>query len=130
MEIADGHAVMSYGLRNFPDGEIFTSPNANSTEGEIFVDLTVNYGGNDIFGIYLRFKAGQIVDYSADVGQEHLEAIIETGGSPVDDRTVAWLLDHPLDTPFESASMRFTRVPPRSPSSLRAAPWPVPWRRR
>jgi aminopeptidase len=78
MGIAEGHAVMSYGLRNFPDGEIFTSPNANSTEGEIFVDLPVNYGGNDISGIYLRFDGGKIVDYSANVGQEHLEAIIET----------------------------------------------------
>lgn len=26
-----------------------------------------------------------------------LESIIETAGAPVDDRTVAWLLDHPLD---------------------------------
>jgi aminopeptidase len=78
MEIADGHAVMSYGLRNFPDGEIFTSPNANSTEGEIFVDLPVNYGGNDIRGIYLRFDGGKIVEYSADEGREHLAAIIET----------------------------------------------------
>ncbi len=26
-----------------------------------------------------------------------LEAIIETSGDPIDDRTVAWLLDHPLD---------------------------------
>jgi aminopeptidase len=78
MEIADGHAVMSYGLRNFPDGEIFTSPNANSAEGEIFVDLPVNYGGNDIRGIYLRFDGGRIVEYTADEGQEHLAAIIET----------------------------------------------------
>jgi aminopeptidase len=61
VDIADGHAVMSYGLRNFPDGEIYTSPNANSTEGEIFVDLPVNYGGNDIRGIYLRFEGGKIV---------------------------------------------------------------------
>jgi aminopeptidase len=76
--ISEGHAVMSYGLRNFPDGEIFTSPNANSTDGEIFVDLPVNYGGNDISGIFLRFEGGKIVDYSADEGQEHLAAIIET----------------------------------------------------
>ena len=78
IDIADGHAVMSYGLRNFPDGEIFTSPNANSPEGEIFVDLPVNYGGNDICGIYLRFEGGKIVDYKADEGHEHLAAIIET----------------------------------------------------
>jgi aminopeptidase len=78
MNIASGRAVMSYGLRNFPDGEIFTSPDANSTEGEIFVDLPVNYGGNDISGIYLRFEKGRIIEYSAEVGHEHLEAIIET----------------------------------------------------
>jgi len=78
MDIEDGHAVMSYGLRNFPDGEIFTSPNANSPEGEIFVDLPVNYGGNDISGIYLRFEGGKIVEYKADVGHEHLAAVIET----------------------------------------------------
>ncbi len=78
VDIAHGHAVMSYGLRNFPDGEIFTSPNANTTEGEIFVDLPVNYGGNDIRGIYLRFEGGKIVEYAADEGHEHLAAIIET----------------------------------------------------
>jgi len=78
IDIADGHAVMSYGLRNFPDGEIFTSPNANSPEGEIFVDLPVNYGGNDICGIYLRFEGGKIVEYNAEEGHEHLAAIIET----------------------------------------------------
>ena len=78
IDIADGHAVMSYGLRNFPDGEIFTSPNANSTNGEIFVDLPVNYGGNDICGIYLRFEGGKIIEYRADEGHEHLAAIIET----------------------------------------------------
>ena len=78
MDISHGHAVMSYGLRNFPDGEIFTSPDANSTQGEIFVDLPVNYGGHDISGIYLRFENGRIVEYSAEVGHEHLEAIIET----------------------------------------------------
>ncbi len=71
-------AVMSYGLRNFPDGEIFTCPDANSAQGEIFVDLPVNYGGNDIGGIYLRFDDGRIVEYSAETGQKHLAAIIET----------------------------------------------------
>jgi aminopeptidase len=78
VDITDSRAVMSYGLRNFPDGEIFTSPNANHTEGEIFVDLPVNYGGNDMQGIYLRFEGGKIVEYEADKGHEHLTAIIET----------------------------------------------------
>jgi len=77
-DISQGHAVMSYGLRNFPDGEVFTSPDARNTDGEIFVDLPVTYGGNDIRGIYLKFAEGRIVEYQAQEGHEHLAAIIET----------------------------------------------------
>jgi len=78
MDISEGKAALSYGLRNFPDGEIFTSPDASSVEGEIFVDLPITNGGNDIKGIYLNFDGGRIVDYRADEGHEHLAAIIET----------------------------------------------------
>jgi aminopeptidase len=78
MSLEPSRVVMSYGLRNFPDGEIFTSPDARSTEGEIFVDLPVHYSGNDIQGIYLKFEGGVITSYKADVGHEHLAAIIET----------------------------------------------------
>jgi aminopeptidase len=76
--IAPSLPTMSYGLRNFPDGEVFTSPDANTTEGEIFFDLPVMYGGQDISGIYLQFRAGKIVAYRADVGHEQLATIIET----------------------------------------------------
>jgi len=78
LDISHGRACLSYGLHNFPDGEIFTSPDANSADGEIFVDLPVNYGGNDIQGIHLKFEGGRIMEYSADIGHEHLAAIIET----------------------------------------------------
>ena len=78
MDISEGHAVLSYGLRNFPDGEVFTSPDASSVHGEIFVDLPVTYGGHDIRGIYLKFEGGRIVEYRADEGHEHLATIIET----------------------------------------------------
>lgn len=78
LDISPSRGVMSYGLRNFPDGEVFTSPDANSAEGEIFVDLPVNYGGHDIQGIHLKFREGRIVEYSAQKGGEHLATIIET----------------------------------------------------
>jgi aminopeptidase len=78
MDISEGRGMMSYGLRNFPDGEIFTSPDARSTAGEIFVDLPVNYGGQDIQGIFLKFEDGRIVEYSAEEGHEHLSAIVES----------------------------------------------------
>jgi len=69
---------MSFGLRNFPDGEVFTSPDANTPVGEIFLDLPVHYSGQDIQGIYLKLEAGRIVEYSAQQGQDQLAAIIET----------------------------------------------------
>jgi aminopeptidase len=78
MDIAHSRPVLSYGIRNFPDGEVFTSPDANSPEGEIFIDLPVHYSGSDIQGIYLKLERGRIVDYRADSGGEQLAAIVET----------------------------------------------------
>ncbi len=78
MAIGDKNVIKCTGLRNFPDGEVFTSPDANSVEGEIFVDLPVSYSGTTIQGIYLRFDKGIIKDYSAGRGFEALKKIIET----------------------------------------------------
>ena len=78
MKINDRNIIKCTGKRNFPDGEVFTSPNANTVQGEIFVDLPVFQGGGDIQGIYLKFKDGIIIDYSAEVGSDILQKIIET----------------------------------------------------
>jgi len=75
----DGHfPVKCFGERNFPDGEVYTSPDANTVEGEIFVDLPVFYNGVTIQGIYLKFEKGKIVAYKADKEYETLKKIIET----------------------------------------------------
>ncbi|MBD3224739.1 MAG: hypothetical protein GF313_08415 [Caldithrix sp.] len=78
MDIGGRNIVKCTGKRNFPDGEVFTSPNTNTVEGEIFVDLPVSFVGVTIQGIYLKFEKGKIVDYSADKNGETLEKIIET----------------------------------------------------
>ncbi len=78
MDLTHSHPVMSFGLRNFPDGEVFTSPNASSVQGEIFIDLPVHYSGVDIQGIYLKLESGRIVEYHAEQGHEQLTAIVET----------------------------------------------------
>lgn len=78
MDISRRTAVRCTGLRNFPDGEVFTSPNADTVQGEIFVDLPVFYNGVTIQGIYLKFKDGIITDYKADKEFETLKKIIET----------------------------------------------------
>ncbi len=78
MNIEDRNIVKCTGKRNFPDGEVFTSPNADTVEGEIFVDLPVFQGGTTIQGIYLKFDGGKIVEYNAKQGYEALKKIIET----------------------------------------------------
>ena len=78
MDISKRNIVKCTGKRNFPDGEVFTSPNANSVEGEIFVDLPVFQGGTTIEGIYLKFVGGKIIEYSSKIGHDALSKIIET----------------------------------------------------
>jgi aminopeptidase len=78
MEIKDRNIVKCTGERNFPDGEVFTSPDANSVEGEIFVDLPVFQGGTTIQGIYLQFEKGIITRYEAEQGSDALKNVIET----------------------------------------------------
>lgn len=78
MNIAGRNIVKCTGKRNFPDGEVFTSPDANTVEGEIFVDLPVFQGGTTIQGIYLRFENGVIQEYTAEKGFDALKKIIET----------------------------------------------------
>jgi aminopeptidase len=78
MDISDRSVVRCVGERNFPDGEIYTSPDANSVQGQIFVDLPVYYNGVTIQGIYLEFEKGKIVKYSAEKEHDTLVKIIET----------------------------------------------------
>ncbi|MEJ2053918.1 MAG: aminopeptidase [Calditrichaceae bacterium] len=78
MDISKRNVVKCTGKRNFPDGEVFTSPNAYTVQGEIFVDLPVSFIGKTIQGIHLKFDQGKIVDYSAEKGGEALKKIIET----------------------------------------------------
>jgi len=78
MNIGGRNIVKCAGERNFPDGEVFTSPDANTVEGEIFVDLPISYMGDTIQGIFLHFKKGIIEDYSAKSGEKTLAKIIET----------------------------------------------------
>ena len=78
MDIDKRNVIKCTGKRNFPDGEVFTSPNVPTVEGEIFVDLPVSFVGVTIRGIYLRFEKGKIVEYTAEQGFETLQKIIET----------------------------------------------------
>jgi len=78
MSLAESIPTVSYGLRNVPDGEIFTSPDAGSVEGELFLDQTIMNGGADVSGIHLVFEKGRITRFSAREGEAQLASIVGT----------------------------------------------------
>jgi len=62
------------GKKNFPDGEIFTSPDESKTEGHIHFTYPAIFAGRAVEGVRLVFSAGQVVNATADRGEELLHA--------------------------------------------------------
>src|SRR5207237_4459741 len=53
------------GHENFPDGEVFTGPIEDATEGTVCFDFPAVHGGREVQGVRLVFRAGRVVDASA-----------------------------------------------------------------
>jgi aminopeptidase len=68
--------IRSNGLRNFPDGEIFTGPIETSVEGTIKFTFPAMMRGRQAEGVRLRFEGGEVVEATADRGQEFLREMI------------------------------------------------------
>ena len=71
--------VASHGLRNIPDGEIFTAPVRDSVNGVITYNTKSLYQGVVFDRIRFEFKDGKIVDASCGNGQtKRLNEILDT----------------------------------------------------
>jgi aminopeptidase len=66
------------GDHNMPDGEFFTGPIEDATEGEVSFHLPAVIGGREVSGVHLKFEAGRVVDASAERGEEFLIALLDT----------------------------------------------------
>lgn len=65
------------GHENFPDGEVFTGPVEDATEGVIHYSFPAVYGGREVAGIRLEFRAGRVVGASATQGEDFLIAMLD-----------------------------------------------------
>jgi aminopeptidase len=71
--------VVSAGFRNMPDGEVFYSPVEDTAEGVIhYAEFPAIYLGHDVVGARLVFEAGEVVEASADEGEEFLRQVLAT----------------------------------------------------
>jgi aminopeptidase len=67
----------SDGRENLPDGEVFTGPVEDATEGVLQLNYPVLHKGREVAGIRLRFQAGRVVEASAAQGEEYLRALLD-----------------------------------------------------
>jgi aminopeptidase len=77
--IAGRHGIVSSGLRNMPDGEVFYSPVEDTADGEItFGEFPAVYLGRDVERARLVFREGRVVEATASAGEDFLRQMIAT----------------------------------------------------
>ncbi len=67
---ASGHA-------NLPDGEIFTGPVEDSVNGWVRFTYPAYYQGNEVKGIELEFRNGEVARATAEANEEFLHSMLE-----------------------------------------------------
>ncbi len=75
--IKDIPVIQSCGLRNIPDGEVFTAPVKDSVNGVIEYNTPTLYQGTVFERVKLTFKDGKIIDIDGD-DKDRLEEIFNT----------------------------------------------------
>jgi aminopeptidase len=75
--IAGRHWINCDGKHNFPDGEVFTGPIEDATEGVVQYRFPAVYGGREVNDIRLVFKAGKVVEASASHNEEFLIQMLD-----------------------------------------------------
>jgi aminopeptidase len=65
------------GRNNFPDGEVFTAPIEDATEGEVHYSYPAVFRGQEVQDVRLRFRAGKVVDATAAKGEPFLHEMLE-----------------------------------------------------
>ncbi len=73
--------INSDGMNNMPSGEVFSAPIEDSVNGEVYFDYPSIYMGNEVRGIKLKVKEGQVVEWHADMGQSFLDKIFKIPGA-------------------------------------------------
>lgn len=66
------------GRINFPDGEVFTSPHEDGTEGYIRYTFPAVYMGKEVENVRLEFSQGKVVKATADKNESLLRAMLAT----------------------------------------------------
>lgn len=73
--------INSDGRTNMPSGEVFTGPIEDSVNGKIYFKYPSIYMGTEVQGISLEVVDGDVVNWSAEKGEEILDQVFDTEGA-------------------------------------------------
>ncbi len=75
--VEDRRWINCCGHENFPDGEVFTGPIEDSTEGTVAYSFPAEHGGREVMDVVLTFKAGRVVDARASKNEDYLIKMLD-----------------------------------------------------
>ncbi len=70
--------INSNGKRNLPSGEVFTGPHERSANGTIRFTVPTGPRGVTVTGVELTFRDGEVVEATAEHGEDYLTAALAT----------------------------------------------------
>jgi aminopeptidase len=73
--------INSDGKANMPSGEVFTGPVEDSVNGVVYFDYPSIYMGNEVSGITLWVKEGEVIKWDAERGRDFLDQIFQIEGA-------------------------------------------------
>jgi len=71
-------AKVCAGEYNMPDGEVFSAPLDGTMEGEIYFEFPSLRDGKEVRDIWLKFKKGKVVAFSASKNESFLKKALKT----------------------------------------------------
>jgi aminopeptidase len=78
LSVAGRTWINADGTHNFPDGEIFTGPVEDATEGHVRFSFPVVTQGREVHDVRLKFASGRVVDASAAKNEAFLLQTLDT----------------------------------------------------
>lgn len=91
-------------IANIPTEEVFTLPTKTGVNGIVYSSKPLNYAGNLIDNFSLTFKAGKVIDFTAQKGYDTLALLLDTDEGAKHLGEVALV---PYDSPISNSGVIF-----------------------
>jgi aminopeptidase len=85
------------GKLNMPDGEVYTSPVEDGTNGEVRFTFPAIFSGRQVEDVRLRFEGGRVVAHEAARGADYLGAMLDMDDGSRTLGEVAFGLNYEID---------------------------------